>query len=148
MLTKATARATRSQCSRRCLHVTAQVRAASEVDEKSGVRKRGKRIQLYRWLDDPDGGLSYSSQQSGVNWLGDNVPFPNNPTFRPVPPIPDENKTEIYNAFVIHKKSPRQIAEDQRISIKRVEAIIRLKALENDFAKQVRVVMACDATHD
>ncbi|RKP10907.1 eukaryotic mitochondrial regulator protein-domain-containing protein [Thamnocephalis sphaerospora] len=67
-----------------------------------------------------------------TNYVGGRVPFPMNPTFRPNQPLKDATRREIYSRWKQDPKlwTPRQISASYGISIKRAEAIIKLKALE------------------
>ncbi|TFK41967.1 eukaryotic mitochondrial regulator protein-domain-containing protein [Crucibulum laeve] len=71
-------------------------------------------------------------------WLGNEVPFPMNPTFKPPPPLSSEIRERMYNAFMQdpEKNSVRALAQRYHVSIKRVDAILRLKGLEKDWQKQ------------
>lgn len=70
-------------------------------------------------------------------------PFPMNPSFKPRPPISDAQRQTIFDAHAAHPElnSVRALSEHFGISLKRVEAIIRLKALEFKW-KQVGVAQA------
>jgi hypothetical protein len=59
-------------------------------------------------------------------------PFPLNPTFRPPAPIGEHVKQEIWEKFVGEPEvyTPKTLALEYRLSVPRIEAIIRLKALE------------------
>ncbi|KAI0029487.1 eukaryotic mitochondrial regulator protein-domain-containing protein, partial [Vararia minispora EC-137] len=65
------------------------------------------------------------------------VPFPLNPTFRPPVPISDEVKSHIYLLFMRDPKtnSVRALSEKYHISMKRIDAILRLKGLEQHWKK-------------
>lgn len=74
----------------------------------------------------------------GPNWIGD-TPFPLNPSFNPPAPIRQSTKTEIWR---LHAGDPRQwtiraLSEKFSIGLQRTEAILRLKALENEWTSQV-----------
>lgn len=103
-------------------------------------------------------GRRFKSANKPNNWLGDTVvefipfflanesahwrdtqPFPLNPTFRPPPPISDQLRTTIYNAYMSDPAvyTVRKLSELYNISIRRVDAILRLKGLEA-YWKKVR----------
>ena len=50
-----------------------------------------------------------------------------NPLFKPQPPVSDAKREEIYRLFVDDRLTPRNIADKHGISIKRTEAILKLK---------------------
>ncbi|KAI9597348.1 eukaryotic mitochondrial regulator protein-domain-containing protein [Syncephalis fuscata] len=59
-------------------------------------------------------------------------PFPLNPAFRPNAPLTDKTRSEIFSLWYNNPAvwTPRQISNQYNISIKRAEAILRLKAYE------------------
>lgn len=62
-------------------------------------------------------------------------PFPNNPLFQPRPPLSDALRQEVYEAFVSDPETwtVRKLATKYNISLKRVEAILKLKAAEKEM---------------
>ena len=60
-----------------------------------------------------------------------------NPSFLPPPPISDALRTKIYQEFMRDPKenSVRALSQTYHISLKRVDAILRLKGLENAWVK-------------
>ncbi|KAF5323422.1 hypothetical protein D9611_005541 [Ephemerocybe angulata] len=68
------------------------------------------------------------------NWLG-NTPFPMNPSFRPPPPISDSQREAMYREFMSDPEgnSVRVLSQRYNLSIKRVDAILRLKGMERDW---------------
>ncbi|EKM83961.1 hypothetical protein AGABI1DRAFT_88779 [Agaricus bisporus var. burnettii JB137-S8] len=81
-------------------------------------------------------GAQYKYAQPN-NWLGGDVPFPMNPSFRPPPPISDAIRQEIYNQFMTDpvENSVRKLAIRYTLAFKRVDAILRLKGLEHSWYK-------------
>ncbi|KAL7285522.1 hypothetical protein ACG7TL_000624 [Trametes sanguinea] len=71
------------------------------------------------------------------NWLGGEVPFPLNPTFKPPTPISDAVRTAIWNEYMLDpvKFNVRVLAQRHGLSIARVDAILRLKGLEQQWKK-------------
>ncbi|KAJ8489880.1 hypothetical protein ONZ45_g13409 [Pleurotus djamor] len=71
------------------------------------------------------------------NWLGGKVPFPLNTSFRPPAPISDSQRTRMYEEFIRDpvKNDARALAQKYHLSIKRVDAILRLKGMEADWVK-------------
>ncbi|KAH9486394.1 37S ribosomal protein S35, mitochondrial [Psilocybe cubensis] len=78
----------------------------------------------------------YASPQ---NWLAPKTPFPMNPSFKPPPPISDVQKDIIFQQFLADPllHSPRRLAQRYHLSLKRVDAILRLKGLERHFTKGI-----------
>jgi len=60
-----------------------------------------------------------------------------NPLFKPQPPLNDITKEEIWLKFTQAEQTPRKIGTDYGISLKRVEAILKLKKMEKDMIKKV-----------
>lgn len=60
-----------------------------------------------------------------------------NPTFKPPPPVSDAVKTAIYEAFMQDpiKNNVRSLSQIHHLSLKRVDAILRLKGMENAWIK-------------
>ncbi|KAF9643950.1 hypothetical protein BDM02DRAFT_3122702 [Thelephora ganbajun] len=71
------------------------------------------------------------------NWLGGSVPFPLNPSFKPPTPLSDARRQHIFDQFILDPKvnNARALASRHGISIKRVDAILRLKGLEASWKK-------------
>src|SRR4051794_23140792 len=67
-------------------------------------------------------------------------PYPANPSFKPPPPLSDALRSEIYKSFMDNPKenNVRELSARYNLSLKRVEAILRLKGLEAHWI-QVRV---------
>ncbi|KAF8899223.1 eukaryotic mitochondrial regulator protein-domain-containing protein [Infundibulicybe gibba] len=81
-------------------------------------------------------GASFKNAQPR-NWLGGEVPFPMNPSFRPPAPISDAQRSRIYAEFMMDPEtnSVRALSQRYHLSLKRVDAILRLKGLENAWIK-------------
>jgi hypothetical protein len=60
-----------------------------------------------------------------------------NPSFKPAPPISDAIRQEMYIQFISDpvENSVRQLSLRYNISLKRVDAILRLKGLEHSWYK-------------
>lgn len=65
-----------------------------------------------------------------------------NPSFKPPPPISDAQKELMYKLFMEDpmKNRVRRLAKQFNISLKRVDAILRLKGMEADWKKVCNVV--------
>ncbi|KAG8219425.1 eukaryotic mitochondrial regulator protein-domain-containing protein [Butyriboletus roseoflavus] len=76
-------------------------------------------------------------EPSPRNWLGRDVPFPLNPSFKPPMPLSNELRTRLYRAYMIDPElnSVRALAARHNLSIKRVDAILRLKGMEESWRK-------------
>lgn len=60
-----------------------------------------------------------------------------NDTFKPPPPISDKSKDEIYKLYIQNprKFNIRVLSGAYGISLKRVDAILRLKGMEESWTK-------------
>ncbi|CAB5363054.1 unnamed protein product [Rhizophagus irregularis] len=81
-------------------------------------------------------GKNFTDSYDRPNYLGSNIPFPMNPFFKPQPPLSDSTKEEIWLKFTQEGQTPRKIGTDYGVSLKRVEAILKLKKLEKDMDKK------------
>ncbi|KAL1708277.1 eukaryotic mitochondrial regulator protein-domain-containing protein [Schizophyllum commune] len=74
------------------------------------------------------------------NWLSADrlSPFPMNPSFRPPPPISDAKKELMWTLFQQDPDANSQLNLSRKfgVSLKRVDAILRLKGLEHDLKSQ------------
>ncbi|KAF9932533.1 hypothetical protein FBU30_007972 [Linnemannia zychae] len=106
-----------------------EVEAVAPVDTKLPFRRRN----FHKWLR-TEGTRFAAPSFSGTNYIGE-TPFPMNPLFKPTPPISDATKEEIYRLHRsdTSKHTPRQLGTTYNISIKRVEAILRMKHLEKEM---------------
>ncbi|KAF9270760.1 hypothetical protein L218DRAFT_915125 [Marasmius fiardii PR-910] len=70
-------------------------------------------------------------------WLGREGPFPLNRTFKPPPPLQDALKNRMYEEYMEDpvKNSLRALSQRYHISLKRVDAILRLKGMEQAWVK-------------
>ncbi|KAG1857602.1 eukaryotic mitochondrial regulator protein-domain-containing protein [Suillus tomentosus] len=86
------------------------------------------------WIVGP--GLKYRDS-APRNWLGSGTPFPLNQSFRPPPPVSDALRTHIYFSYMADPEanSVRALAARHHLSIKRIDAILRLKGLEQSWKK-------------
>ncbi|KAG6831323.1 hypothetical protein H0H92_011238 [Tricholoma furcatifolium] len=81
-------------------------------------------------------GETFRKANKPNKWLGGD-PFPMNPSFKPPPPISDSTRTSIYELYM---KDPvandvRALSQRFHLSLKRVDAILRLKGMEADWVK-------------
>ncbi|KAG0042577.1 hypothetical protein BGZ83_000297 [Gryganskiella cystojenkinii] len=108
-----------------------------EEDEQQGDTKLPfRRRNFHKWLRS-EGARFATPSFHGPNYV-DEVPFPMNPLFKPSPPISNATKEEIYKLHMSDssKHTPRQLGSKYSISIKRVEAILRLKHLEKELISE------------
>ncbi|KAK0525240.1 hypothetical protein OC842_005571 [Tilletia horrida] len=107
---------------------------------RSGRGRRGPTsiLPFEQWIKGPIAARYKETPSSkGPHWIGD-TPFPLNPSFRPPPPIHARVKDELWR---LHSSDPaqhtvRSLSAQFSIGLPRVEAILRLKALERDLSAQ------------
>ncbi|KAF8913237.1 eukaryotic mitochondrial regulator protein-domain-containing protein [Gymnopilus junonius] len=70
-------------------------------------------------------------------WLEHDTPFPMNPSFKPPPPISDYAKDVMFSKFIADPmiNNPRKLSQRYGVSLKRVDAILRLKGMERHWTK-------------
>ncbi|OMH78808.1 37S ribosomal protein S35, mitochondrial [Zancudomyces culisetae] len=88
-------------------------------------------IKAKAWLDGE--GAKYKDVLPGqTNYVGTTRPFPLNPFFRPQTPVSDKIKNEIYELYLKDPvaNTPRILGMKFRLSIKRIQGILTLKAME------------------
>ncbi|CAG8582008.1 14394_t:CDS:2 [Acaulospora colombiana] len=73
-------------------------------------------------------------------------PFPMNPYFKAQPPLSDNFKEMVWSMFV-QGNNTREIGTKMGISLKRVEAILKLKKLERDMIAQGMTIQKNFTTH-
>ncbi|ORZ16206.1 eukaryotic mitochondrial regulator protein-domain-containing protein [Absidia repens] len=104
--------------------------------EAEPVKLSRRRRRFQEWVRGP--GSKYARPSEGTtNYLGA-TPFPNNPLFQPRPPLSDTKREEIYQ---LHTSDPeawtiRQLAVKFGYSLKRIEAILKLKSSEKNMEAQ------------
>ncbi|KAG6851384.1 hypothetical protein H0H93_005782 [Arthromyces matolae] len=71
-------------------------------------------------------------------WLGGG-PFPMNPSFKPPPPVSDSIRDAIYATYMADpiKNNVRELSQKFHLSLKRIDAILRLKGMEADWVKGI-----------
>ncbi|GAA5805438.1 hypothetical protein HPULCUR_010954 [Helicostylum pulchrum] len=132
-----------------------------EVEEEvEPIKLSRRRRRFHEWVQ--GSGAKYGRPAKGTtNYLGTSNPFPNNPLFQPRPPLSDARRQEIYNTFESDPENMtiRKLATKYGVSLKRIEAILTLKASEKEmemngislqkkFAKGMEQLMGVDKTVD
>ncbi|KAG6854155.1 hypothetical protein C0991_010066 [Blastosporella zonata] len=111
-----------------------------EQDELQGLSEKGPRnesrdIDSYKEFIKTSG-EKFREANKANNWLG-GEPFPMNPSFRPPPPVSDADRTAMFDAYMTDpiKNDVRALSQMYHLSLKRVDAILRLKGMEADWLK-------------
>jgi len=100
------------------------------------VAARFRNAETQNWL--APGTVSTRLETGSVRCLNlRGQPFPMNPSFRPPPPIADAQREAMYRAYMSDpvKNDVRALSQRYNLSIKRVDAILRLKGLERAWRK-------------
>ncbi|ROT37509.1 hypothetical protein SODALDRAFT_334619 [Sodiomyces alkalinus F11] len=95
------------------------------------------RSDMYRWLDMK--GQNFEDSQHGFpRYLGHlpNQPFPLNPLFRSEPVLDESMREEIYRRVKEDKVSLKAVSADLSVDIRRVAAVVRMKALEKQWESE------------
>ncbi|KAI8372242.1 eukaryotic mitochondrial regulator protein-domain-containing protein [Choanephora cucurbitarum] len=106
---------------------------AAVEEEPEPVKLSRRRRRFHEWANGP--GSKFARPAKGTTNYLSVTPFPNNPLFQPRPPLSDARRQEIYDAFVTDPENwtVRKLATKYGISLKRVEAILKLKSLEKEM---------------
>ncbi|EPQ60317.1 hypothetical protein GLOTRDRAFT_52353, partial [Gloeophyllum trabeum ATCC 11539] len=89
------------------------------------------------WLQED--AVRYKDPVQPRNWLGGRPhPFPLNPSFQPPAPLSDKLRSRFYEEYMEdpNANSVRELSSRYGLSIKRVDAILRLKGLEAHWEKE------------
>ncbi|KAI9002241.1 eukaryotic mitochondrial regulator protein-domain-containing protein [Gaertneriomyces semiglobifer] len=123
----------------RSFHISSVVREAGKVEatkrQATFIRESAKQ-EADAWLKRHED--RYKHVTTAVYVGGKDTPFPMNPFFKPKPPISDATRSAIYALYEEdpHTWTPRLLATRFGLSIVRVQAVIRLKALEAQWKEQ------------
>ncbi|KAJ3095176.1 hypothetical protein HDU97_007213 [Phlyctochytrium planicorne] len=101
--------------------------------------KEDAMAEAKKWLKSNAQRFRTSDGSGRANFVGkDGKPFPMNKYFVPITPLNDGLREEIYQRFKKDSKgeSPLKLAQEYGLSIARVNAILRLKALEKKNARE------------
>lgn len=107
----------------------------SDLMDNPQANERSDNPKSYReFMEKMGQKFMYAAPQQ---YLGE-TPFPMNPSFKPPPPISDEQKEVIYQLYTSHRleNGPRRLAKQFNISLSRLNAILRLKIHEKEFEKK------------
>ncbi|WRT65396.1 uncharacterized protein IL334_002339 [Kwoniella shivajii] len=104
-------------------------------EERTPPRKISSNVFFADWLKSE--GSQYREPVKGqkAKWLGEQVPYSSNPTFRPPPPLSDYMQNQVYSDLVRGRK-PSELSEKYNISKARIEAIRKLKEVEAEFKRR------------
>lgn len=69
------------------------------------------------------------------------TPYPLNRVFKSQPVLSDKMREEIYQRVQIQGHSVRQVSAELAVSLERVAAVVRLKAVEKEWIDNVSVAL-------
>jgi hypothetical protein len=100
------------------------------------VAWRYKNAEPQNWLS-PKAVSPFSVYRIECPLIVIHQPFPMNPSFRPPPPISDSQREKMYREYVADPdyNSVRALSQRYNLSLKRVDAILRLKGMERAWKK-------------
>ncbi|KAI9294575.1 hypothetical protein K502DRAFT_316846 [Neoconidiobolus thromboides FSU 785] len=109
-----------------------------EQEKEAKANKMDAKVE--QWLQETSSNFSIKTENPKdflpVQYLGkNNAPFPMNPFFKPHKPVSEENKKKIFDYYKQNPKvnTPRKLGNIFRLSVKRVEAILKLKSLQEEL---------------
>ncbi|KAI8149553.1 eukaryotic mitochondrial regulator protein-domain-containing protein [Fennellomyces sp. T-0311] len=104
-----------------------------QTEEPEPVKLSRRRRRFHEWVRE-DGARFARPSQGTTNYLG-STPFPSNPLFQPRPPLTDAVRQEIYDTYAESPEdwSIRKLATKFNISMRRVEAVLKLKEAEKEM---------------
>ncbi|KNZ76372.1 37S ribosomal protein S35, mitochondrial [Termitomyces sp. J132] len=110
-----------------------------EVVERSKKQEVGETRQPETYKEFMEAaGEKFRKSDRPNNWLGGG-PFPMNPSFKPPPPVSDAIRTAIYQSYMADPiaNDVRALSQKYHLSLKRIDAILRLKGMEADWVKGI-----------
>ncbi|KII93970.1 hypothetical protein PLICRDRAFT_411327 [Plicaturopsis crispa FD-325 SS-3] len=117
-------------------------RRSKDDDRSEGNKPRFVAGPSYwDWIANPENTREWE-QNTPRNFLGKTHPFPLNPSFKPPIPVSDKLRTKIYVEFMTdpQENNVRVLSDKYQLSLKRVDAILRLKGLEAHWIKEKKTV--------
>ncbi|KAI9255693.1 eukaryotic mitochondrial regulator protein-domain-containing protein [Phascolomyces articulosus] len=121
-----------------------------QTEEPEPVKLSRRRRRFHEWAREGGGARFVRPSQGTTNYLG-STPFPSNPLFQPRPPLTDATRQEIYETYTENPEdwSIRKLATKFGISMRRVEAVLKLKETEKQmemdkFSKGMEKLMGAD----
>jgi hypothetical protein len=120
-------------------HVKIDKNKQAAEDFKNWIRGPGENFRkpLYNEMNYISSYDRRTWQRVGHDRERMNIPFPLNPAFRSHPVLSEELKEEIYNRIVGSGRSVRSVSAELGVSLERVAAVVRLKAVEKQWIEEV-----------
>lgn len=108
----------------------------TETAEIEPIKLSRRRRKFHEWANGE--GKRYKEASQGTkNYLGQS-PFPMNPLFKPVLPLSNAIREKIFQQYTSDPTTwtVRKLATEHNISLRRVDAILKLKAQEKQMESQ------------
>lgn len=98
-----------------------------------------QRWEMHQWLNGFGNELLEGGRASGASYLGPftDQPFPNNPLFRSQSVLSDEMRNIIHRKVMVEGNPMKSVSEEMGVDVRRVAAVVRLKEVEKQWAKDV-----------
>ncbi|KAL1920950.1 mitochondrial 37S ribosomal protein mS45 [Calcarisporiella thermophila] len=108
----------------------------ASLDPPPTATQGRRRRKFLQWLTS-DGERFRKPTFGQTNYVG-STPFPMNPLFKANAPLSDKTRETIYQLYTNDptRWTPRHLAQKFNISIRRAEAVIKLKNLERDIEEK------------
>jgi hypothetical protein len=105
------------------------------IDKTSGELKRlfGKPINQ---AIEENGGLPPATTSSDLR------PFPVNKNFVSSPVLSEELREQVWSDIMLQGLSVREVSANRGMSMERVGAVVRLKEVEKQWARQVSIILS------
>jgi len=107
-----------------------------ETEEAEPVKLSRRRRKFHEWANG-EGKRFKTPSQGTTNYIGQ-TPFPMNPLFKPVLPLSNVVREKIFQQYASDPDiwTVRKLAAEYSISLRRVDAILKLKAQEKQMESQ------------
>ncbi|KAI5840281.1 eukaryotic mitochondrial regulator protein-domain-containing protein [Morchella snyderi] len=129
----------------RCFSATPSAAARKGEPRPIGPAQR---TEFFNWINGPgavfkqadDGGPKYLSSYDKRTWERkdrmSNLPYPMNPAFKSTPVLSNEMREQIYRRVEIEGASVRKASAEFAVSLERIAAVVRLKAVERKWQNE------------
>ncbi|WVN85836.1 uncharacterized protein L203_100988 [Cryptococcus depauperatus CBS 7841] len=107
----------------------------SPIPKRMNLELRGGRIFFRDWMRVEGEQYRVTVKGQKAKWLGGSVPYASNPTFRPPPPLSNYLQNEVYQELQ-RGQSVASLATKYNISKARIDAIRKLKEVEDEFRRR------------
>ncbi|KAK8861297.1 hypothetical protein IAR55_002116 [Kwoniella newhampshirensis] len=109
----------------------------SPIDDvaQAGTGRKAGKVFFREWLRTEGEQFRVPVKGRKAQWLGEGVPYPSNPTFRPPPPLSNYVQDQVF-AELRRGRTVAELSEKYNISKARIEAVRKLKEVEAEFKRR------------